>query len=167
MPPEGFVAGSRYKFALDLTSGEPPPPPRFFGIIGLEENLILNPRAATRCGENLEKERVSGFRFRVPRFQSFQGFKDPCPVTFAELGSNPTLQTALRLGRSSPSSSERAAFTAFGFQRSFIAWRNSGSLSSGTFFRPRQSPHRTLGPWRLATLVANVLSQESSAVSVR
>jgi hypothetical protein len=167
MPPEGFVAGSRYKFALDLTSGEPPP--RFFGIIGLEENLILILGLQRDAGKILKRNefQVSGFRFRVPRFQSFQGFKDPCPVTFAELGSNPTLQTALRLGRSSPSSSERAAFTAFGFQRSFIAWRNSGSLSSGTFFRPRQSPHRTLGPWRLATLVANVLSQESSAVSVR
>jgi hypothetical protein len=41
MLPEDFVAGSGFKFAFDLTSWESPPPPRFFGIIGLEENSIL------------------------------------------------------------------------------------------------------------------------------
>jgi len=58
-------------------------------------------------------------------------------------------------------------FPAFSFQRSLIARRDVGSGVLGTFCRPKQSPHRTLGPWRLATLVANVLSQETSGVSVR
>jgi hypothetical protein len=72
MPPEGFVAGSRSKFALDLTSGEPPPPPRFFGIIGLEENLILILGLQRDAGKILKRNefQVSGFEF-----QGFRVFK--------------------------------------------------------------------------------------------
>ena len=158
MPPEDFGAGSRFKFAFDLTSGLPP---RFFGIIGLEENFDFDPRAAMRCGENLEKKRVSGFEFQVSRFSTF---KDTSLRLLLNLGQ---FTDGAPPGPLLAAKREHALFRLSSFQRSFIALRDPGSLSAATFFRPRQSPHRTLGPWRLATLVANVLSQETSGVSVR
>jgi hypothetical protein len=56
-------------------------------------------------------------------------------------------------------------FPASGFQRSLIAPRDLGFLV--VYSRPKQSPHRTLCPWRLATFAAELLSQETFGVSVR
>ena len=81
MPPEGFVAGSRSKFALDLTSGESPP--RFFGIIGLEENLILIPGLQRDVGKILKRKelQVSSFKFGVSGFKfRVSSFKEPLPA---------------------------------------------------------------------------------------
>ena len=120
------------------------------------------------CGQNIERKEVSSFEFRVSSFR-FQGFRVSrfqrpfAPATFAAL-------TALPLGCSPRLAWERALFPPFGFQRSFsladFGFLRYWVLSFAQNPSGKTKPPSDLSPRRLATLVAALLSQETSGASV-
>lgn len=54
-----------------------------------------------------------------------------------------------------------------GWVSAHLDWKDRWFHFGGEFPSQKRSPQRTLGPWRLATLVANLRSQKSVRMSVR
>src|ERR1700732_453448 len=104
------------------------------------------------------KFQVSSFEFQSLRVSRFQ--RTFASQTFAELGFKPQITDSAPHGPRLAVKLGARRFFRLRFSKIVYRFARSEFLSTGTFFRPRQSPHRTLGRWRLATVVANVLSRK-------